>query len=91
MDTNESLWLYSAVFLCVVSWLKARTGKQRIGAIAVSLCAVAQIIFILTGYTSLAYIATIAGIIVGLILLEASRRWEVARQHAGVKQGKAAA
>lgn len=91
METNETLWLYSAIFLCVVSWFKARTGKQRIGASVVSLCAVAQILFIVTGYTTLAYVATVAGIIVGLVLLEASRRWEVERQQADLKQEKATA
>lgn len=91
METNESLWLYSAIFLCVVSWLKARTGKQRIGAIVVSLFAAAQIIFILTGFISLAYAATVGGIIVGLVLLEMSRRWEIERQQAAPKQEKVTA
>ena len=91
MESNESLWLYSAIFLCVVSWMKARTGKQRIGAMVVSILAAAQVIFILTGYASLAYVATIAGIVVGLILLEASRRWEVERHEATAKQEKAPA
>jgi hypothetical protein len=91
METNENIWLYSAIFLCVVSWLKAHTGKQKIGATVVSVLAAAQVLFILTGYTSLAYAATIAGILVGLVLLEASRRWEVERQLATLKQEKTAA
>ncbi|MDQ9169946.1 hypothetical protein Q8A64_05925 [Oxalobacteraceae bacterium R-40] len=91
METNETIWLYSAIFLCVVAWRKAHTGKQRIGATVVSVLAAAQVLFILTGYMSLAYGATIAGILVGLVLLEASRRWEVERQQATLKQEKPAA
>jgi hypothetical protein len=91
MESNETLWLYSAIFLCVVSWLKAHTGKQRIGAMVVSVLAALQVVFIMTGYTSLAYVATVAGIVVGVLLLEASRRWEVERHQATAKREKAAA
>jgi hypothetical protein len=91
MESNESIWLYSAIFLCVVAWLKARTGKQRIGATVVSVLAAAQVVFILTGHLSLAYVATAAGIMVGLVLLETCRRWEVERQHESLKQEKAPA
>ncbi len=89
MESNESLWLYSAIFLCVVSWMKAHTGKQRIGAMVVSVLAALQVLFIMTGYMTIAYVATVAGIVVGLILLEASRRWEVERHQATAKQEKA--
>jgi hypothetical protein len=80
METNESIWLYSAAFLCVVAWLKARTGKQRIGATVVSILAAAQAGFLYFGYTTMAYAACFGGIIIGMILLESARRWEVEKQ-----------
>lgn len=79
MPPENMLWLISAIFLAVISFLKALQGPQKIGAFAVGVAMSVQALAILTGHDHVAMLFGAAGVGIVLLLFIGELLWRKGR------------
>ncbi len=75
MPPENMLWLVSAIFLAVISFLKALQGPQRIGAFVVGVAMSAQALAIVTGHDRFAMLFGAAGVGIVFLLFVSELLW----------------
>lgn len=75
MAPEHMLWLSAALFLAIISFIRALQGPQRIGAFAIGLAMTAQAVAIIAGLETLAMILGAVGVGLVFILFVSEALW----------------
>lgn len=73
-------WCAGTLFMVFAAALKFTAGSQPIGAVVVMVLGIGQVTAVLTGYETIAYIASIATVGTAAFLVIGEQRWKAKRR-----------